>query len=166
MIIILANKEDSHLQSEIEILARVKRELRKNDIAKDICKEYGFNIDIIDGVPIEFEDDLGASAKTIDSCIKLDSGLLDEDFEVIMRYAIHELVHSLQHMKMIGVDPYDGEDYLNRGDELEAFQYQIEYEADAVGKEEAENYVDNLVEYHEVPPEKIEEKKKELLERT
>ena len=165
MIIVLASKQETALKSEIEILAEIKRELRKNKIAKEICKEYGFGIDILDGIPIEFEDDLEASAKTIDSSIKLSSDLLNEDFDVIMRYAIHELVHALQHMEMVGGDPYAGDEYLDREDELEAFQYQIQYDSEVNGEDEVIEYVEDLIEYHEIPPEDRDSKKEELLEK-
>jgi len=166
VITVISNKSKSNLQNTIELLAKVKRELRANSIAKEICKEYGFGTDIIDGISFEFVDNLEASAKTIDSAIQLNSSLMDEEFETIMRYAIHELVHSLQHMKLKGLESLEEQDYLDRGDEIEAFQYQIEYEADERGFDEAEDYVEDLIEYHEIPIENREEKKRELLEKT
>ena len=130
MIIIISKKTSSSLQNTIELLAKIKRELRGNHIAKEICKEHGFEIDIIDGISFEFVENLEASAKTVNSSIQLNSSLLDEDFEVIMRYSIHELVHALQHMKLEGLDAYEDDEYLDRYDEMEAFQYQIEYESE------------------------------------
>jgi len=165
MITILVKKAKTDLQNNIELIAKVKRELRNEDIAKDICSEYGFDIDILDGISIEFEDDLEASAKTIDGAILLSSNLISKDFEVIMRYAIHELVHAVQHMKITNMDQFEGKEYLDRDDELEAFQYQVEYEAKAVGAEEAEEYVEDLIEYHEIPDDEVEKKKEELMDR-
>ena len=165
MITIIANKEPSKLQNRIELISQIKKELRSSGLVSEICKENGFGLQILDGISIEFVDDLGVSAKTIDSSIKLSSGLIDEEFEIMMRYAIHELVHALQHMKSMGTDLYEGDEYLDRADELEAFQYQIEYEAEERGMDQAEEYVKNLVEYHEIPEEDREEKENELLER-
>ena len=91
---------------------------------------------------------------------------MDEEFEIIMRYAIHELVHSLQHMKMKGLEMFEEEEYLDRDDEIEAFQYQIEYESKERGQDEAEQYVDDLIEYHEIPEEEREDKRDQLLEKT
>ncbi len=154
------------MEETIEILSKVKKSLKSSPIVLQICKEHGFHIDIIDGIPIEFDDDLEASAKTINSCIKLNRGLVDEGFDKIMRYAIHELTHALQHMKREGVgDPYEGEEYLDRPDELEAFQNQIKFEEAVNGVEEAEKYVDELVEYHDIPKEERSEKKEELMEK-
>ena len=116
----IASSSDA-LENMIELLAKIKQEMKMNDIVAEICQEHGFDIDIIDGIPMEFADDIEASAKTIDSRIQLNSELLNEDFEIIMRYAIHELVHSLQHMKAEGIDLYASEEYLDREDELEAF---------------------------------------------
>jgi hypothetical protein len=164
MIIVIANKE-KRLINELTILSKVRASLIEDEIAKQICKEYDFETDIIMGIPIDFEEDLEASAKTVDSRIILNRSLLDEDFDIIMRYAIHELVHALQHMRDIGREEMEDEEYLDRGDELEAFQYQIKYEADNIGLEEAEDYAEHLVEFHEIPKKEVEDKKQELMEK-
>jgi len=164
MIIITAKKKKIDLEDEINILSKVKEELKKNNIALEICKEYDFDVDIIDGIPIDFIDDLEASAKTTDSRISLNSNLLDEEFDIIMRYAIHELVHSLQHMRSSNDHAhYKDKEYLDREDELEAFQYQIKFDAKERGLDKAKEYVEELVDYHKIPKGEIKGKKKELL---
>lgn len=165
MIKIIATLTSNDLEGVIETLSKIKQELKKNDIAREICQEHGFDIDIIDGIPMEFIDDLESSAKTIDSRIQLSTSLLDEEFEVMMRYAIHELVHSLQHMRAEGINVNEDSEYLDREDELEAFKFQVKYDAEERGLNEAIDYVEDLVEYHEIPDEEKEDKKKELLER-
>lgn len=165
MIVVIAKKPKTELQHNIELVAKIKKELKNDNIAKEICKEYSFDIDIIDGISVEIVDDLDVSAKTVDSAIHLNSSLVDEDFNIIMRYAIHELVHALQHMKLVGLEALECENYLDRYDEVEAFQYQIKYDSKTRGLEEAEDYVDDLIEYHEVPDHKKEEKKDELMDR-
>lgn len=166
MIIITAKKKKRDLEDEIEVLSKVKDELKKNDIAKEICKEHGFDIDIVDGIPIDFESDLEASAKTVDSRIFLNENLFDEEFDIIMRYVIHELVHALQHMKLTSDgDPYENHDYLDRPDEMEAFQYQIKFEEEEAGMDDVLEYVEELLEYHKIPKKKKNSKKKELLEK-
>lgn len=166
MIVVLAQKQKTELQDEIELLSKIKADLKENDVAKEICKEYGFDIDIIDGVPLKFSDELDVSARTKDSHIELNSNLMDEPFETMMRYAIHELVHALQHMKSKHkVDPHKDMEYLDRPDELEAFQYQIKFEDDARGPMEAENYVDNLLDYHDIDVREREDKREELLDK-
>lgn len=148
-----------------ETLAKIKQEMKEHEVVKEICEEQGFDLDIIDGIPMEFVEDLESSAKTVDSRIQLNESLLDEEFEIIMRYAIHEFVHALQHMNSKNMDPYEGLEYLDRPDELEAFQFQIAYDAEERGEEEAVEYVEDLIEYHEIEPEEQENKKQELLEK-
>lgn len=166
MITIIAKKNKFDLEDEIRLLSKIKKSLKENDLAKEICKEYDFQIDIVDGIPLDFEDDLEASAKTLDSRIILNSNLMDENFDIIMRYAIHELVHALQHMRNLSrKDKYKNKDYLDRPDELEAFQYQVQFDKEERGMDEAEEYVDELVEFHEIPKDEANKKKKELLEK-
>jgi hypothetical protein len=166
MIIVIADKAGEKIQGSIELLSRIKTELKRSPIAKEICKEHGFSIDIIDGIPMDFSEEIDTSARTVNSAISLSSELMNEDFQIMMRYAIHELVHALQHMKMEGMEAFESDEYLDRPDELEAFQYQIEYESETMGQDKAEEYVDNLIEYHEIPPEVQEGKKQELLDKT
>lgn len=172
MIIIIAKKEESEysLQDSIEMVSDIKASLKDNEIVKEICKEHGFDLDIIDGIAIEFGDpeEVDASAKTVNARIFLNEMLLDGPYEEIMRYAIHELVHALQHMEREEnepADPYESMEYLDRPDELEAFQYQIKFEEEARGKEKAEEYVNELIEYHEIPHHHRENKKEELMEK-
>jgi hypothetical protein len=167
MIIITASKKDkTELQDSIELISKLKSELKENDIALEICKEYGHDIDIIDGLAIEFADseEVDASAKTINARIFLNKKLMDGPFENVMRYALHEFVHSLQHMERSGTeDPYVDCEYLERPDEVEAFQFQIKYEDDVRGEDRAHEYIDDLLDYHEIPSGKKEDKKEELL---
>jgi hypothetical protein len=165
MIIIISNQEEQDLKDLTEIIAQVRSELKNSDIAKEICQEYNFNTDIIDGLSITFSDDLESSAKTVDSKIQLSTDLLNEGFEIIMRYAIHELVHALQHLVLKGIDPYTNKEYLDRDDEVEAFQFQIAYDSEERGIDKVEDYVDDLLEYHEIPNSEKEDKKEELLEK-
>lgn len=164
MIIVTAKKKKVDLEEEINILLKIKKTLKKDPVALEICREYDFDPEIIDGIPLMFVDDLEASAKTVDSKISLNLNLIDEDFPIIMRYAVHELVHALQHMRLEGKNKKDdGKDYLDRSDELEAFQYQIKYDAKKRGPSKAKEYAQELVEYHKLPDGKSKKKKKELL---
>ena len=168
MIIVLAKAEKKvDLKNEVEILKKVRQELKKDPVAKKIFKDFNKSIDLLDGIPIDISDEIDVSAKTINSRIILNKKLLDEPFKILMRYAVHELVHALQHIdsKESG-DQYSNYKYLDRPDELEAFQYQIEYDKNKRGEEEVVEYVEELLDYHEVPEEEQNEKKDELLERT
>lgn len=152
------------LKDKARLLAQVKRELASLPVVHSLFEELGYPIEILDGISIEFSE-LDVSAKTIDSKIYLNENLLSESFEVIMRYAVHELTHALQHMNRehIEEDPYADDDYLDRDDELEAFQNQIEYQKEVEGEESAHKYVVELVEYHEVSDGDKKEKIDELL---
>lgn len=162
MIIVLAKNKKKTLKDTAEIISEIKEELFKNNIIKEICKSYDFDLDIINGISIEFKDGLGTSAKTVNSKIFLSDELIDSSFDKIMRYVIHEFVHALQHMENEGKkDHHKGKEYLDRPDEIEAFQKQIKFEAEENGIKDAEKYVDDLIEYHEVDNKN--KKKKELM---
>jgi hypothetical protein len=170
MIIIIANpilpSDDLDLEDELDILSRLRKDLKDDPTALKILKEYNKDIDILDGIPIDISDEIDVSAKTINSRIILNRKLLNEPFEVIMRYLVHELVHALQHTEIKdGKDPYEGYEYLDRPDEIEAFQYQIEFDKNNRGEDHAIEYVEDLLEYHEIPEHEKDEKKDELLER-
>ena len=147
-------------------LSNIRAYLLKNDVAEDICKEFGFDKNILYGVSISFDSEIDVAAKTTDSKMLLNTSLLDEKFDIIMRYVIHELVHVFQHIKREGIDdPYDGMEYLERPDEVQAFQFQVEFQEDFSGENDAKEYVDDLIEYHEIDDNQKDDKKEELLDR-
>ena len=55
--------------------------------------------------------------------------------------------------------------YLNRPEELEAFQYQIKFDADKRSGKKVNEYVNDLLSYHKIPKEKRPEKKDELMDK-
>jgi hypothetical protein len=168
MIIIYASENTEKLYLSIEnsvrLIKEIKDELRTRDVVKEVCKEYGFTTDIIDGVVIKF-DDIETSAETVNGEMVLNNELIKEEFDVLMRYPVHELVHVFQHMRREGTggDPYEGVEYIDRPDEQEAFIAQIEDEKESRGEEAAEEYVDELLTYHKVPEQEKPEKKEILL---
>lgn len=168
MIIVLAKAEKKvDLEDEVEILTKIRQSLKNDPTAKKIFQDHGKEMEYLDGIPIDISDEIDVSAKTINSRIILNKKLLDEPFEILMRYAIHELVHALQHMDSEGgEDPYSEHEYLDRPDELEAFKYQIEYDKNNRGEDKVIEYVEDLLDYHDIPEHEQEEKKNELLERT
>jgi hypothetical protein len=167
MLIIRAEKTKKTLEEVNKILSDDKEFLKKEPVVLRVLHEYGFKTDIIDGIPMKFSDDLDVSAKTINSSIELNTSLLDESTIIRRRYEVHELVHALQHMRNEGKknNNADEQDYLRDENEVEAFQNQIEFDSKYRGENEAEEYVEDLVEYHEVPEHDREEIKEELLER-
>tara|TARA_R110002020_G_scaffold50716_9_gene143323 strand:+ start:13312 stop:13818 length:507 start_codon:yes stop_codon:yes gene_type:complete len=165
--IVLSNKRNKNsLMGENMALSNIRAYLLKNDVAEDICKEFGFDKNILYGVSISFDSEIDVAAKTTDSKMLLNTSLLDEKFDIIMRYVIHELVHVFQHIKREGIDdPYDGMEYLERPDEVQAFQFQVEFQEDFSGENDAKEYVDDLIEYHEIDDNQKDDKKEELLDR-
>ena len=53
--------------------------------------------------------------------------------------------------------------YLNRPEEMEAFQYQIEFDARKRSDKKVNEYVNDLLSYHDIPKEKRPAKKEELM---
>ena len=156
-------KAKTELKDKTRVLAQIKQELVSLPLIKDLCAELGYPLSIIHGIPLDFEE-LDVSAKTVDSKVYLNEDLLSEPFEIIMRYAVHEVTHALQHMNRehLDHDPY-ADDYLDREDELAAFQNQIEYQKSAEGEDATREYVEELVDYHDLKDKDREEKIDELL---
>lgn len=132
-----------------------------------MCKENGVDIDFIDLIPMKFGD-LDVSARTEKGVITLNYKLLcDDDFYKDLGYLVHESEHYFQ--QCFGDGPTKGSDdgnYLDNPYEEEAFQKQVEFMANEFGENEAENYVDHLLEHHDITDkEEKEEKKEELMAR-
>jgi hypothetical protein len=157
MIIIIAKEEKRNLKKELGLLAKIRDALKEDPIAIQICEEFDFTPEIIDGVPIDFDDELEASAKTVESRIYLNSNLMNEDFEIIMRYAIHELVHVFQHMRsgepgQINFDKSEtSKDYLDQTAEMNAFQKQVVYQDSTTDNKDVASYIKNLLDFHDIP---------------
>lgn len=165
MIIILA-KAEADLGDELEILSRVRQDLKEDPVVIKLFKDKKKDMELIDGIPIDFSDEIDVSAKTINSRIILNKRLLHEPYDILYRYAVHEVVHSLQHIDIDGGENnYDDYEYLDRPDEVEAFQYQIESDKNRRGEDEVVEYVEELIDYHDIPEHEQDDKKEQLLER-
>lgn len=149
------------------LIARMKKFLKKHPIVIKMFKEYDVPIEELDLIPMKF-DDLDVSARTDHGIITFNIKLLaDGDFHKDYMYAVHEIEHFLQ--QTTGDGPTQGAedgDYLENPYEQEGFQRQIEYLDDMYGEDEAENYVDHLLDHHEVKDsDEREEKKEKLMEK-
>ncbi len=163
MIEVFASK-DKPLEKKTKLIAKVKEYIMADEIYRELCEEYGHSPKILDGIAVIFTDDIDVTAKTINSKIFLNSSLMDEGTHIIGRYLLHELTHSFQHMEKEGrkQKPKD-KIYLNRPEELEAFQYQIKFDAKKRPDDDVNKYVNNLISYHKIPKEQRKEKKEELM---
>jgi hypothetical protein len=145
------------------LLKKMRDHLKKDEVVQKMFKDYGADIEEIDFIPMKFGK-LDVSAKTDHGILIFNFKLLcDGDFLKDYSYGVHEITHWLQ--QTCGDKPTqsadDGE-YLDNKFEQEGFQNQVEYIAKNEGKEEAEAYVDDLLEHHEVEDKKEIEEKKEI----
>ena len=142
------------------LIKKMREHLKKDEVMQKVFKEYDVDIAEIDYIPMMFGN-LDVSAKT-DHCVIIFNYklLCDGDWTKDFSYGIHEVTHWLQQStgKKATKSSDDG-DYLHNPHEQEGFSNQIEYIAKEHGKDEAEEYVDDLLEHHEIDDKK---EKKEL----
>lgn len=148
-------------------IEEAKKLLQSNSVFKEMCKEFKVSPKVIDIIPVRFGQ-IDVSAKTVRGIIVLSFNLLkDGEFEKNIHYLLHEISHFLQMSTRNHPTKgsKDGE-YLDNKDEVEAFTYQVELLDDLFGEPKAENYVENLLNYHDIENGKDRKKKhKELTKR-
>ena len=148
----------------LKMIQKGKDFIKKDKTFKKMCDEYDLDVDVIDLVPMMF-DNLDVSAKTLKGVIVLNYKLLqDGDFFKDYSYMVHEVQHYFQ--QCFNKKPTvggEGDDYLDNEYEKEAFQYQIEYISKHFGKDEADNYTEHLLDHHDIEDEDERDDKKEEL---
>ena len=146
------------------MIKKAKNYLKTDEVWRKVCKDYDEDIDIIDLIPTMFGN-IDVSAKTDHGVVTLNYKLLtDGDFFKDYSYLIHEYTHWFQ--QCYGDKPTQSADdgsYLDNKFEQEGFQNQVEYIAKQFGENEAETYVDDLLEHHDVDSKKEFNDKKETL---
>lgn len=146
------------------MINKLRNFLKKDEVVQEAFKEYGVNIDELDFIPMKFGD-IDVSAKTDHGVIIYNYRLLcDGDFFKDYSYGVHEMTHWLQ--QTTGTKPTkssDDGDYLKNPYEQEGFQNQLEYISDHFGDDEAEEYVDRLLEHHEVDDKKDKKELEDIL---
>lgn len=145
-----------------KIIDKAKAKIKDHDVIKDIFEDHNVDLKEFEFIPVCFAD-IDVSARTDHGCIYLNIKLLD-DPECIPHYLTHEIVHWGQ--QTTGNKPTKGAndgDYLENEYEIEGFQKQVEYIADTEGEEEAEEYVEQVLDHHDYEGEKAEDKKDELM---
>lgn len=143
----------------------IKLMLAKDPTVIKAFKQYHRDIDDITDMPVAFKP-MDVSAKTKDGKIYINEELLkDGNFHDDIHYIVHEAVHWLQQTsgKAIGKGKKD-RSYLDLPSEIEAFHYQYEFMKDYYGKDDAEEYLNDLLDFHEYEGADRKEKKKEILE--
>jgi len=146
------------------MLKKMREHLKKDETVQKMFKEYGVDLEEIDLIPMKFGK-LDVSAKTDHGVLIFNWKLLcDGDFLDDYSYGVHEITHWLQ--QTTGDKPTQSADdgsYLDNPFEQEGFQNQVEYIAKEKGPEEAEEYVEDLLEHHDIEDKKELEEKKEIL---
>jgi hypothetical protein len=132
------------------IIQQIKDHIREDETLNRIFDDYGVSIAELDYIPMYF-DDIDVSAKTDHGVISFNYKLLcDGDISKVFSYAIHETTHWLQQCASEGpTKGADEGDYLHNEYEQEGFINQVEFIAKNDGKDEAIEYVDDLLEHHE-----------------
>jgi len=146
------------------LIKKMREFLKKDPVVQDMFKKYDVDIEEIDYIPMMFGD-IDVSAKTDHGIIIYNYKLLtDRDFFEDFSYGVHEMTHWLQ--QTTGSKPTrssDEGDYLENPYEQEGFQNQIEYIAEHFGDEEAEKYVDHLLDHHDVDDDNRREELEDVL---
>lgn len=146
-----------------EIIRTIVDFLKDSKTVNAMFKKYNTPIDDIDNVEILFSN-IPVSAKTKDKVIYINEAFLEDGaFAEELHYFVHELTHWLQ--QHCG-DPFDligrsGEFYLDMLTEIEAFCFQVKFIREFYGDEKAEEYVNNLLDFHGLKG-KEREKRKEI----
>lgn len=153
-----------HPRLLLNLINAAKSYLKNDEVMKEMCKKNGVDVDFIDLIPMTFGD-LDVSARTDKGIITLNYNLLkDDDFYKDLGYIIHECEHYFQ--QCFGDGPTKGSsdgEYLDNKFEQSAFKKQVEFMANEYGKQEAEDYVDHLLDHHEITDKEEKEDKKDIL---
>ena len=144
-----------------ELIKKIKEDVKKEKAVIDILKKYNLDKNIIDDVIIKFEP-LDVSAKTVNGVIILNEKLLFADWRDIIRYVSHELTHVGQ-QNTSDITETQGNDYLDDPNEVEAFQTQLDVMEEMYNPEEIQEYLDGLMNHHNINGKERKEKIKELL---
>lgn len=146
------------------MIKKLREFLKKDKTTNEMFKEYGVNINEIDYIPMIFGN-IDVSAKTDHGVIIYNYSLLtDGDFFKDFSYGVHEMTHWLQQTTGDkATKSSDDGSYLDNPYEQEGFQNQVQYIANHFGDDEAENYVDDLLDHHDVDSKKEIKDKKETL---
>lgn len=150
-------------KKEEELLEQVVNLLKEHPIVLRLFDKFGVDIDHIHEIPIEFTD-LDVSAKAKNGKIYLNKAFL-EDGNIVddLHYLIHEITHILQnHTGNVHEHGGNGDHYLDDPAEIEAFKEQIRFIEDYKGDNEANQYVNDLLDFHEFKGNERDKKHRQL----
>lgn len=131
-------------------LKKIKNKVFKHKVVQDMIKKYDIDKAELDLVPICFAK-LPVSARTDHGVIYINVDLADDGkISDDDHYIAHELTHFCQ--QTTGNKPTPGstsDNYLDNPVEQEGFRNQTKYIADTKGEEEAEDYIEQVLDHHE-----------------
>lgn len=141
-------------------LDKIKNRVFKHKVVRDMLKKYDIDESELDLVPMCFAK-LPVSARTDHGVIYVNIDLAkDGDIDEDDHYIAHELTHYCQQTTGDKPTPSaDTENYLDSPVEQEGFRNQSKYIAETQGKEDAEEYINQVLDHHENSDE--DEKKRE-----
>jgi hypothetical protein len=158
--------EHSAHKDLLKLIDSVRERIKDSSVIIELCEKYDVDVNYIDLIPMAFAD-IDVSARTDKGCLYFNYRLLDDgDFERDDHYMVHEIVHHFQ--QCFGDGPTEGsnnsEEYLDNELEQAGFQAQTEYLSEEYGTGMAEQYVDKVLDHHDVDGPDRKKRKKELLE--
>lgn len=155
----------SDQKTEKALIDTIKSLLKQSPTVQKMFEEFGVDVEKIDDVPIEFRK-LKVSAKTKNGQVYLNEKLLDDgDFKDDVHYIVHEATHWLQQTNGDAdkYRPKSDQDYLDLPAEVEAFGNQIRFMKEFYGEEKAQEYLDDLLDFHEMDGDARDKKASELM---
>ena len=148
----------------LRLIKKMKKKIKEDPTAIKLFKDHDVDIDELDLIPMTFKR-LDVSAKCDHAVIYFNYKLLcEEDFDMMCGYMLHEVSHWVEQTS--GSKPTQSSDdgeYLDNKSEQRAFTNQVSFIADNKGEDHAEEYVDDLLEHHEIDNKKEKEEKKDIL---
>ena len=146
----------------LDLIEKYKEEIVDSDTWREVCKTHKVDPNFIFLFPVTFAK-LDVSARTENGVVYLNWRLL-KDPDSICGYLTHEFSHILQQCFGDGPTTGSNEDsYLDNPFEQEGFQNQTSYIEETEGPEEADAYIEKVLDHHCVPENEKEDRKKELL---
>lgn len=130
-------------------LDKIKKRVFKHDVIKDMLKKYDIDEEELELIPMCFAK-IPVSARTDHGIIYINVSLAEDgNFEDDDHYVAHETTHYCQ--QTTGDKPTPGstsDNYLDNPIEQEGFRNQTKYIADTKGEEEAEEYIEKVLDHH------------------
>lgn len=151
------------LDLDKNLIMQCLKEIEISDTFKDLISKKKIDKNELYLVPICFKKNLEVSARTLHGIIYLNSRLKKTP-DKIPSYIMHEFTHYVD--QTTGSGPTEGsteDSYLDNPAEIRGFQNQSKYISETQGDRDAEEYIEKVMDHHDVPDHQWEDKKDDLL---